>query len=219
MQRKLVLAFLSLLSAAVIRADEVTIQEPITGCEGNAYCTGFEKCTEKGYCHRRESCGTWAGLQNTCCYATNASQTCAEVGGDFLINTFNFASVGTEPVYAKKCPQGTGGVSFDYLKDAFACCPLDSLDIILQAAPQNASFLEPGIPRSEQIAEITAARCVGTGFSDSGSSPSPSTTEGTSTGTQTSAPTGTSSPNSARPNNIPPAIFGISFFVLALGFV
>ncbi|EGX47187.1 hypothetical protein TWF173_003107 [Orbilia oligospora] len=215
MQQKFIFVLLSLLSATAVNADKITIQAPITGCEGNEYCTGFQECGRDGFCHRRESCGNWGGRQNVCCYTDN-STTCADLAGDFLLNSFNLDTSGTEAVYAKRCPQGTVGTTYDYKTEGFACCPPGS-DIIIEVEAQNATFLEPSVPLKDKYTEIINGRCVGAGFSDSASSPSPSGTEGGETSTPTGA-SGTSSPtpNSASSITVS-AVFGLTFLALAWG--
>ncbi|KAK6506548.1 hypothetical protein TWF506_011454 [Arthrobotrys conoides] len=219
MQQKLIFAFLSLLSATAVHADTITIQAPITGCEGNAYCTGFQECGTNGFCHRRESCGNWGGRQNVCCYTGNGTATCADLAGDFLLNTFNLDTSGTKAVYAKRCPSGTTGTTYDFRNDGFACCPPGS-DIIVEVEPQNATFLEPDVPLKDKYTLIINGRCVGAGFSDSASSPSPTDTdrEGKETGTPTTGTpsTGSPTPNSASSITVS-AVFGLTFFALALG--
>ncbi|KAK6345807.1 hypothetical protein TWF730_010150 [Orbilia blumenaviensis] len=210
MQQKLLL-LLPILSAAIVNATTLTIQAPITGCEGNAYCTGFQKCGA-GHCHRRESCGNWGGKVNACCYAENGTETCRDAAGDFW-DTFDLASSGTEAVYAKSCPRGTEAATYDYRVDGFACCPPNS-DIIIEVEAQNATFLEPSVPLEDKYQTIVTGRCVGAGFSES-SSPSPSSS-GTPTGTPTGESTGTTSPNSASSNV--PVMLGLSFLALVLGF-
>ncbi|KAK6522991.1 hypothetical protein TWF281_002415 [Arthrobotrys megalospora] len=214
---------LLLSSITAVSATSLTVQDPITGCVGNAYCTGFQECGNGNFCHRRNSCGNWGGKANTCCYADN-SDTCIDVAGQEFLNDFTFSSSGTAAVLAKPCPSGTLGVAYAGKEDMWVCCPKDSTDVILELEGYNATLLEPSVPLSEKNTRTLQGRCFGAGFKDDGSEDEPSeTTAGATnvakeTGTPTGTSTGTSTPNAAYSNSVS-GMIGLSFFALVLGFV
>ncbi|EPS39712.1 hypothetical protein H072_6492 [Dactylellina haptotyla CBS 200.50] len=207
MQQNFLFALLALPLAAV--AEIITFQDAITGCENNAYCTGFQKCGT-GYYHRPKSCGLWAGRSNTCCYRDSSTESCYDLSA--FLEPFNFESSGTEANIQERCPSGTEA-TFVYLGPGptrFGCCPPGS-DAVVEIAAQNATFLESSVPLSEKGQTMIEYWCVAAGFQESASTPTSPSGSQTTTG---ATGTAESKPNSASINGVS-AVLGFSILAIA----
>jgi len=162
MQQKTILILFSLVLTAA--ADQVIIQTPYKYSSNSSDPTAIEEACGSGFCvGSKGTCGTWAGIKDTCCgYVdqSSANITTCERASSYL-STFSLDSTGTEAVKAEDCPSSTivkNYGSYDNTTKKI-CCPQND-DLVYEIKTVNLEDYFNGNATAGLYSEILRARCV-----------------------------------------------------------
>ncbi|KAK6532872.1 hypothetical protein TWF281_007044 [Arthrobotrys megalospora] len=182
---------------------------PPSACSsGSSGCVAL-KCGT-GQCQFGKSCGTWAGMANTCCEARHGGDTfgCGEF--EDLLKGFNLKS---------------GGDAADLTESGMSTCPDGSVFLLSNQDDRTRSYCCPfgkdgvvAVDYGQFLNNLTiqAVRCIPGVRTSTGGSDSPSTTASSGSPARTSTgATGSSTPNSANTLKNVFALAPIAFMALA----